>query len=299
MTYPESKICKLTMDHADKVWSVMGDTTPVCTNLTIEEYLPTMIKSKKFYGRVRVLGSHLNAKLISDLYSLGVSRQIDSLEIGKPDRIFRLSPEESLLKMRTLDLPSYMGGWHAANVQDQISYSVAYLLQTDPNSLEAISLMKQHPLWEYATFVHGIDEASFVHVFSYILDPRWFIDTDRPYRLSKMYSWLGLMSGTQSEEKIKRKERVYSCWASSTAIAEGHDKKKKWDIADEANKLFSNKQEWHMLLRSSQLFIKYIRTAWLDCFYSYPNPWMERILDPDLFFKSEDSSLKFKCHKLK
>ena len=297
MTTPESKTCKLTMDQSNRVWVVMGDTTPICTNLTIEEYLPTMVKSKKFYGGVRVLGSHLNAKLISGLYSLGVSRQIDSLEIGKPDRVFNLSPEESLLKMRTLELPEYMGGWHTATTQDHISYSVAAMLQTNKDSVEAISLMKQHPLWGYATFVNGIDEASFVHVLSYILDPRWFVDTDKPYRLSRMYSWLGLMHGTQSEEKIKRKEKVHGCWASGTALGADHDKKIKWDIADEANKLFANKQEWHMELRSSQLFIRYIRMAWLDCFYPYPNPWMERVLDPDLFFKSEDSALKFKCHK--
>ena len=297
MTTPESKTCKLTMDQSNRVWVVMGDTTPICTNLTIEEYLPTMVKSKKFYGGVRVLGSQLNAKLISDLYSLGVSRQIDSLEIGKPDSVFNLSPEESLLKMRTLELPEYMGGWHTATTQDHISYSVAAMLQTNKDSVEAISLMKQHPLWGYATFVNGIDEASFVHVLSYILDPRWFVDTDKPYRLSRMYSWLGLMHGTQSEEKIKRKEKVHGCWASGTALGADHDKKIKWDIADEANKLFANKQEWHMELRSSQLFIRYIRMAWLDCFYPYPNPWMERVLDPDLFFKSEDSALKFKCHK--
>ena len=43
----------------------------------------------------------------------------------------------------------------------------------------------------------------------------------------------------------------------------------------------------------------YINTAWIDCIYPYPNNWMEKILEPDIFFNSSVDSLGFSNHRKK
>jgi hypothetical protein len=46
----------------------------------------------------------------------------------------------------------------------------------------------------------------------------------------------------------------------------------------------------------SQLFIKYVRMSWMDSLYPFPNPWMEPLLDPDLFFSDPRDAIGFKKH---
>ena len=46
----------------------------------------------------------------------------------------------------------------------------------------------------------------------------------------------------------------------------------------------------------SQLFIKFVKVAWMDSLYPFPNPWMERILDPRIFFSDEIDAIGFMSH---
>jgi hypothetical protein len=136
----------------------------------------------------------------------------------------------------------------------------------------------------------------FTKVMARIADPRWFIDIEHPNRLSRLNAWLGLCNGPQTDEKLIHKFDVYSCWSRGLTESIGEIHKPGWFVMREGRKKWTHALPWVATLRMSQLFIKYVRMAWMDSLYPFPNPWMEPLLDPDLFFSDSVDAIGFKHH---
>ena len=294
----ESSVLKVTLDSNGEVWVIAGDRMPVSTKYCVKEYVDRIDKAGAGLDKVRVLGSAKNAELIVRLYRLKIKNQLKSLEVGSPI----ISPNDdaaaSLIKMRMTTLPPSMGGWHEASASDCVAYGVGVLMRSsgEGSHIQACDLMKQHPAWNYVSFIPHIDAMFFTKVMARIADPRWFIDIEHPNRLSRLNAWLGLCNGPQTDEKLIHKFDVYSCWSKGLTESSGELHKPGWFLLREGKKRWMYALPWVATLRMSQLFIKYVRMSWMDSLYPFPNPWMEPLLDPDLFFSDPVDATGFKNH---
>lgn len=294
----ESKVLKIALDDLDKVWIIEGDKMPYNTSLSARGYSDHLGGRASAPPKIRVLGSRNNLELIVRLCRMKAEKRLYSLEIGSPLMGSSGGAPSTLIKMRTNGLPSTLGGWHEVGYSDCLAYSIGLLTaSTKEGALaHARDLMVEHPVWKYIKFIPHIDEMAFTKVMGHVLDPRWFVDEDHPSRLSRLNSWLGLCNGPQSPDKVDRKFDVYSCWSEGLLASSEDISSPGWFILREGRNRWKNHKPWVANLRMSQLFVKYMRTAWMDSLYPYPNFWMERILDSDLFFPSKPDSDAFKQH---
>jgi hypothetical protein len=294
----ENSIFKVALDGAHQVWVIEGDRMPSKTSLLMTEYVGKLEKSGSCPDRIRILGSLDNSEFIVRLYRLKVKGMLKSLEIGSPMIASNNDAASSLIKMRMAAIPPSMGGWHEAVYADCVSYGVSMLMQSGvPGShAQACELMRQHPVWNYMSFIPHLDQTFFTKVMSKVLDPRWFIDHDHPSRLSRLYSWLGLCNGPQTDEKLVRKFDVYSCWSRGLEDNKDAINSPGWFLIREARKRWGDHKLWISTLRTSQLFVKFMKLCWMDSLYPYPNPWMEKVFDPRLFFGDEIDSIGFMAH---
>ena len=69
-----------------------------------------------------------------------------------------------------------------------------------------------------------------------------------------------------------------------------------WFLIRESRKRWGNHKLWVSTLRTSQMFMRFVKFCWMDSIYPYPNPWMERIFDPRLFFSDELDAIGFMAH---
>lgn len=300
-TTVESSVLKVTLDSHGEVWAIAGDRMPSCTSLSVKDYVDRLDKLGTPIDKIRVLGSARNAELIVRLYRMKIRNHLKSLEVGSPIISSNDDAASSLIKMRMASLPPSMGGWHEASASDCVAYGVGVLMRSsDQGSHEqACELMKQHPIWSYVSFIPHIDAMFFTKVVARIADPRWFIDVNHPNRLSRLNAWLGLCNGPQTDDKLIHKFDVYSSWCNGLSNNAGELHKPGWFIIREGRRRWPNHKIWVTALRMSQLFIKYVRLAWMDSLYPFPNPWMEKLLDPDLFFYDKVDSIGFAEHMRK
>lgn len=295
----EGSVYKLSLDSNGEVWVIAGNKMPSCTHMGVEEYTSNLEKSGAYPSSLRILGSSSNAELIVRLYGLKSKGYIKSIELGSPSISSSDDAASSLMRMRMSNLPASLGGWHEMNQNDCISYGVGVLMRsaTSGSHLRACELMKQHPVWGYVNFIPHINDMFFTKVMARIADPRWFIDPTHTNRLSRLYAWLGLCNGPQTDEKLVKKFDVYSCWSEGLTGSSEAMARPGWFIIREGNIRWKDHKPWVRTLRMSQLFIKFLNVSWTDCIYPYPNNWMEKILEPGIFFNSSVDSLGFATHK--
>ena len=294
----ENSIFKVTLDENSKVWVIEGDRMPSRTDMSMEDYVSSLEKSGNCPDRIRILGSLDNSEFVVRLYRLKVKKLLKSLEIGSPMIASNNDAASSLMKMRMASLPSSMGGWHEASYADCVAYGVSMLMQSNvPGShAQACDLMRQHPVWNYVSFIPHLDSAFFTKIMAKVLDPRWYIDPNHPTRLSRLYSWMGLCNGPQTDEKLVRKFDVYSCWSKGLEDDKVDINHPGWFLIRESRKRWGNHKLWVSTLRTSQMFMRFVKFCWMDSIYPYPNPWMERIFDPRLFFSDELDAIGFMAH---
>ena len=297
-TTVEGSVFKLALDSNSEVWVIEGDRMPYSTKLTVEGYIDKLETSGNCPDKIRVLGSGSNAGMIVRLYRLKVKHRLKSLEIGSPIIVSNNDAPANLIKMRMASAIPSLGGWHEADMLDCASYGVGALIrsETEGSHIKACELMKQHPVRNYVSFIPHIDDMFFTKVMARIGDPRWYIDPNHPSRLSRLYSWLGLCNGPQTDDKLVKKFDVYSCWSKGLSASISEMARPGWFIIREGSTKWANHKPWVSSLRMSQLFIKFVRMAWMDSIYPYPNPWMEKVFDPDLFFSQEKDSIGLAIH---
>jgi hypothetical protein len=141
-------------------------------------------------------------------------------------------------------------------------------------------------------------------VLTSIGDPRWFVNPDRPDRLSKLHSWMGLSGDKSCKDKIYRRKATELCWYGGSLG--GYREYKdfptilKDKIADPScfvikyacDRWGPDPLYWPYD-KISKYLIKFVRLSWLDCIYPYPNPWMEELFDYKSIFKAKGSAKAF------
>lgn len=321
----DSSYLKVTSDEDGKIWVIDGDKMPKKVGIGVGEFVDSMLGSKE-HKFVRVLASPLNYPLITKLYQLKKVGNIDSVQIATPLLMQKNRPESSLLRMRLCTLPASLGGFHEVTCDDFAMYTLAGMVDSlrkvelnkkkdgsltlksqkeyDKLCLSITDLLAAQPIWSYVSFIDSLDPVLMAAVLTSIGDPRWFINPDRPDRLSKLYSWMGLSGDRSCDGKTYRRKCTELCWygGSLGGYREYKDfptilKDKVGDPGCFIVKYAFDKWGPDPSLwphdRISKFLIKFVRLSWLDCIYPYPNPWMEGLFDYKSIFKSKGSTRSF------
>jgi hypothetical protein len=321
----DSSYLKITADEAGNVWAIDGDKLPKITSDSTGEFVDALKSSGRF-KLVRVLAAPINHKIIPLLYDAKAEGCIDSLQLASPIMHQKSRPESSLIRMRLCTLPPSLGGWHEMTYDESLVYKMSNLsesaLNIEPkfkkNGCLSVSTLKKlkdiddsiealivkHPIFKYMSFIDDIRPHILGSLIGKICDPRWFVDPNRPDRLSKLFSWVGLCGNVGTVDKDRRRIEALICWAGTEMYG--------FNSYKNSSELLSNKiadpgcfilkyacDKWGMDFNKwpietiTKYFIKFLRLAWLDCIYPYPNPWMERLFDYSYFFKNREDLKAF------
>ena len=315
----ETNTLKLYTSLDDEIWYVAGSGMPKPSSYSYSEFCSKIrLANKK--SVVRLVGSFKNSKLIRSLYLHKQAGDISGLQVCSPQvetvNIDEYSPEKILMNMRRWKYPSSLGGFHEVDAHDFIVYSMAHLLNSEKPSKQLtekiLILYKTHPLHKVLSFVPFFNQELCAKILAITLDPRWYVDMSNPERLNKYYMWMGLgWIKTPSDDaivpgvdfagsKADRRKIVVGAWQNNLtrdvnwknnflAVTYGkgrkifNDKRKNSDSSfDEAD------------LATSHKFLSFVNLAWMNLLYPMPNPWMEPLFVPDLFFSSEEESSRYK-----
>lgn len=323
----DSSYLKVIADNDHKVWAIDGDKTPKELGVYVDEFV-NEIKATGRHKLIRVIASEGNHPLITKLYRCKMDGDLDSVQLATPSLLQKNKPASSLLRMRMCALPASLGGWHEMTSDDFVMYTMARLVyfyynleiktkkdgsptlkskkQMDDIFSHITNLLNNHPVWPYLSFIDGINPVAAADVLTSICDPRWFVDPDRPDRLSKLYSWLGLSGHEGSSQKLRRAASAKACWISDYVEFKrdsGLLGKKLKDpscfILKHANKKWgSDDAKWPDSCVSKYL-VKFIKLSWMDCIYPFPNPWMEPLFNYSEFFKDPAATKAFRAFIVK
>jgi hypothetical protein len=216
--------------NSGRVWYAEGENQTRHDGEVVEEFIENPVFCAA--DNVRLIGSHSNARMISLLYDMKQKGKIRSVEVATPlicataeDRKNR--PEEVIKQLRLCALAASVGGFHEVTEADYRSYALIVAVQGGtkggvPSSKQALRLLRAHPAWKALSFIKSLDEAACAGLLSFIIDPRWYVDTAKPNRRTKFESAMGLDPRTQravsepgKHKKGKHHKRcglVLKCW---------------------------------------------------------------------------------------
>lgn len=296
---------KLHIDARDIVWYANGIGPVVKTGLTLVEFLVQPMA--RDVTHVRAIGCKANVPAILAFYALGLGKDTPTVEVCTPlvcSTNYMLNiPELAIISARVCDLVPSVGGWHTFGRLDYPSYALANMFNHGTATSERIlPLLHVHPAWNAISFVPHIKLCACARLLGLILDPRWYIDTAHTARNSKLNAFLGLFPRNQrfiqanpAGGSRKAVDRCQLVW--DTLGLEEPNRGSIYDPAFFLARLWHNKQgDWKGALRTSQLFVSYLRYNWLDVLYEEDNRLNESLFVPEQFFKTAAEAAAFRAH---
>lgn len=270
MTVAEANITRLQLGADGRMWHATGPAAPSVTT-DARGFIDEI--GEHGSPHFRVIGSEFNAPLIVDLYQRHCSPRCSGrLEVASPNlcesETELKNPEIALYRMRQWNVPPSLGGWHRVDELDYPTYAMAAQLKRDHGQVgeHLRLLLKSHPLYRDLTFIPTLQIDSVIHLLTMIIDPRWFVDTRNPYRLSRLKTYLGLspkcvesvMTGRGSDRRGMRCRVVIGSWYGPNPSDA--------DMERPANFLWrrcrSAGGRTKGILRGSQAFVAYLARAW-------------------------------------
>jgi hypothetical protein len=141
--------------------------------------------------RIRMLGTREHAPLIVRLFDMQMCVELATPTICT--RTERKDANAAMYRIRQCALPSSLGGWHVASLDDYACYYLtSQFLEHGAESEITQEAFCQHPTARYLMFLPDLHLPSLIELLASINDPRWFIDPDSPYRLARLRAYLGL-----------------------------------------------------------------------------------------------------------
>jgi hypothetical protein len=294
---------KLHVDNEGIVWYANGIGPATCSGLTPTAFL---VHPSAQAQHIRFLGTPANAHLLLAYHALRIKTGAGKVEVCSPlvcgtRRILGI-PELALLAMRTCDLAPSNGGWHEFDRNDYPSYALASMASKKTDTADdTLRMLKIHPVWPALSFIPHLDPFVCARLLALALDPRWYVDTARPHRNAKFNTFFGLNKRNQefltleaSEEtpyNVDRCQLVLDCWQDHNV--------KKADLDDPRYFLYRiwayRKATVRALLRTSQIFLAYLRYNWLAAIYQRTNV----LFVPEQFFKRKEEVHAYRAHMAK
>lgn len=295
MRVQEDQIIKLQLGPGGELWYSDGVETPRTAVQDRSGFVSDLAEKDSLH--VRVLGTQTNAPLIVDLYTKCCSpRRPGRLEVASPlvcetDQE-RNTPAIALYRMRQCLLPPSLGGWHQVDELDYPSYAIAAQLAKDGGFTEHTQrLLLTHPVHHDLTFLPTINWEPTAYLLSIILDPRWFLNFNNPYRLSKLKAYLGLSPrymrqverGEANCERSLRCRTVLRAWKGEEPSPA--------DMERPGNFLW---RRWRSAggglrgdLRASQAFLLYLARTWQQQLVSKHHQQLEMFMPESLLREGE------------
>lgn len=166
---------------------------------------------------IRVMGTAENAALICRLYALKTEGRLQSVRVCTPLAATTAAERRGVSGvfecMRQMALPASLGGFHEVTHHDNISYQLAIAVQENSPDSWFCHLLTEHAVWPALQFCKRLIHLACARVLGILIDPRWYVDTRAPMRLSRMQKFMGL------EPRIQRR---VSCSESPTAGVDLH-----------------------------------------------------------------------------
>lgn len=327
----EDQVLKMHTAKDGLVWYVDGRHGTINTCAPIEDFLEDDACQRARY--VRMVGSSGNAQALCAMYNRKESGRLLRLEVASPaivgrTRAERDDPRLMLVRMRDSaadGLNPALGGWHEFGIADYASYAIAACnnyerieVNTDRFRKDMLAI---HPAWPALSFIRRLNLNKLAQLLGIVLDPRWYVSLRAPRRGSdivpyhddaaKLHAYLGLdprtMAGVlglcEATGSTDRCRLVFETWSSSGPPQEsGFPGDFLW-------RRFSREDgPVKGALRTSQLFIDYLRLVWLDALYcdrvkkgipAAPGkrPRQEGLFSPDHFFQLTEEAVAYTTHR--
>ena len=301
-------ILRLHTDCDGVVWCGQNGVRAVNSKLLPEEFVSR--NTFKTAKRVRVLGTSSNALLIVRAYDAQKKNSLvqlpthtamnipaSRLEVGSPaicpTASLRMDPVEALQRMWQLDTSARLSAnWRF--VDSNIFNSYLLVVSMSESDDKARVVFRYHPLVRFFGFFGHFDVQSCMKWVSEIVDPRWFIHSDKPHRMTKLMRFLGLKpsnfklltSGKTKSLQHKnggyRAQLTYLCWNTEDSNTVDYDSSSNflWRIYRDHD------YGWEGALAASRAFVRFASLHWQDSI----NLPRRKLFDPDIFFKSSEEA---------
>ena len=306
---------------AGRVWESDGHGAPHDTLMKVTDYCRR--EAWRSADVVRLLGSPENVELILSLWEARQRGELADVQLASPvlchDRGERRDPNTVFLRMRSSYLPPSCGGWHSMSPLDYASYALAAALRASEGryTVEVRNCLWAHPVWPAARFPRFISRPALATLLGELLDPRWYIDPDRPNGTRRLLGFLGLNPRTQAgvmslgrpNPMHDRCKLVHRCWsrpplhigltyrqdwrpaeASQPGLAIGDDPRDfLWRIC------YSRKDPVIGHVRASQQFAIFLQQTWLQSL-SQASSQAHEVFVPEHYFRWSSESAAFRRH---
>lgn len=288
------------------IWYSKGISAPKNSEQIVDSFLLSPVTNGM--GLVfRILGVKQNAELICALYLRHYKGEVRAIELAGPNILdFREEindPASVLLRMRSALVSSACGGWHQLTMHDYPTYAMlARMMRTNfvfDDTTEAY--FNLHPAQKSLSFIPTLSPEAAAKMLINVIDPRWYIDRQRPDRLKKLELFMGLTPSVQSKVSNKkyllRKSRELRC----ASVLDTWKTKpyEEIDIENPANFLY---RIWHANgggtkgdLRASQAFLRYVNDNWLAGLEKRSGV-KDGLFAPNLFFKTTEQRAAYTAH---
>lgn len=280
------------------VWFADGDRVPVNSGVDVDTFIAN-IAAGTHRMLIRVLGTNPNARLITRLHQR-LHRRV-TIEVASPmlcrRAAIRRNPQAALFNMRKCELPPSLGGWHQLSDRDYPAYALSHQIQTDRDFTDHVSaIMKGHPAWYDLRFIDGVNPEWAAWLLTFIIDPRWYVDTEHPDRLNRLYSYLGLTPAVMHKVCSKTiSTGVYARCRAALGVWHDSGRPPTSELDKPGNFVWRRYvtvgDDYRGALRATQLFIAYLRYTWLQAV----SPAYELFV-PQMFFKNDRDLAAYQAH---
>ncbi len=261
-----------------------------------------------------LLGDRVNARLITALYKSSQSGG-PAVFTCSPARLSRTQlardPETCLKYAAAYKRCASVGGFREVTYDDWLIYALLLPCTSDKQRAEHVI---QHSLWPHLSFIAHLNPARMGALMAQIIDPRWYLNVQKPDNASRLMAWLGLDPYTQRGVLMQgpagryhtRCRLVQETWWPATvygvdpAQVDGQTVIPDRELCEAPGGFVY--REWLAtcmqrsdvlgVLRASQRLVRYLRFGWMTLASTHP----EWVFDPAYFFRHEWEVVAYNQH---
>lgn len=289
-----SFLIKIFEDQKKHIWFLPGEGPVRNSKVNFDQFINSRTNLK--LETIQLLGSHTNSHSIIKLFILKIKGCLDNIQICTPSivstNLASAKPEHALLAMnKIVGWPASIGGWHDVGEHDYVTFSLINSLQKHGYNDNAFRFLKDHPIFYPISYIPHISHQNLAWLLSLIIDPRWYINPEKPDKCSRLESYLGLnpktqrcVSGDDCMDRLSaRCNLVLSTWKNGSPEF-GLPNNFLWRIWKHHG------QDYMADLRTSQNFIAFLRLLWLN---ELRQSLTESLFIPSYFFHRQDEIISF------
>ena len=254
---------------------------------------------------VRTIGSPENSKLLLAMYEKHKKAPMlakRSIWLASPAICpiakLRADPVEVLRRMGQPDTTARISAnWHLMRAVDFNAHLLRISVDRDWDTQgiteKSKVIFQYHPAFAALSFFESVYLNPTIKIMSLILDPRWYVHSERPNRLSKLMRFLGLTPRNflthgkgQKRYNADYDTFVVDSWYKDGPVDYDSPRNFLWRIFRHHGGGEKGK------LRASEEFIRFVILHWLqDLSHS-----KSRLFDPTLFFKTSEEIKAYNEH---